>query len=315
MNKEVQTENGAKRWPQEVIEKSERLYTHLRSRVDLFIHERQLPASFLCLIRDYYLPLAVWLADKRRADRTLAVGVCGGQGAGKSTLTDFLQLVWRQMGLRSVGFSLDDLYLTKSERAALAREVHPLFVTRGVPGTHDVRLGEETLDALLAAGEHSEVAIPLFDKSTDDRAPRSKWPRHRGPVDILLFEGWCVGARPWRNADVPVNELERREDPQGVWRGYINRQLAGPYRKLFARLDLLVMLKVPDMASVLRWRRLQEQKLRERSGGGMDDSELVRFVQHYERITRNLLEEMPARADCVLELDRNHQVCGVYLNS
>lgn len=146
VNREVEKKHGAKRWPQGVIEKVADLSTQLHLHIDPFIHERRLPVSFRCLISDYYLPLAVWLADKRRADSTLVVGICGGQGAGKSTLTEFLQLVWRQMGLQSVGFSLDDLYLTKSERTALAREVHPLFATprssryaQCAPGRRDSR--------------------------------------------------------------------------------------------------------------------------------------------------------------------------------
>ncbi|MCX2779440.1 phosphoribulokinase [Microbulbifer thermotolerans] len=289
--------------------------TELSSEFDSFIRERQLPETFHELIDNYYLPLAVWLEKKRQPDCALVVGICGGQGSGKSTLTEFLRSVWLRMGLRSVGFSLDDLYLTKAEREQLARQIHPLLKTRGVPGTHDVQLGLKTIDALLAADAGSDIALPLFDKSTDDRAPCSEWPHHRGTVDILLLEGWCVGAKPWRNADVPINSLEKNEDPDGTWRNYINRQLAGSYRELFERLDLLLMLKVPDMESVLEWRRLQERKLRERTGGGMDDRALVRFVQHYERITRNLLAEMPARADCVFELGRDHRICGMRLNS
>lgn len=303
------------KWSRIVIEQAAGLRGQMRPYIDQFILDHRLPESFNDLIDDYYLPLALWLAQKHIRGRTLVVGICGGQGSGKSTLTDFLRLVWQQLELCSAGFSLDDIYLTRAERRQLARDVHPLLETRGVPGTHDVPLGLDTIDALCAADSRSEIPVPQFDKSTDDRAPRTDWPRQRGPVDILLFEGWCIGARPWRNAEEPVNALERREDPDGVWRNYVNEQLAGPYRELFARLDLLLMLKVPDMACVLEWRRLQERKLRERSGGGMSDEALERFVQHYERITRNLLEEMPARADCVFELNRDHQVCGMRLNS
>lgn len=295
-------------WSEAITERSAQWSDRLRPRIDQFIGEHQLPALFNRVIDDYYLPLALWLAERRRAGETLVVGICGGQGSGKSTLTAFLELVWSQMDLNSAGFSLDDIYLTKSERRTLAQKVHPLLQTRGVPGTHDVQLGLVTINALCGRSGAGEVAIPRFDKSIDDRAPRRDWPRRRAPVDILLFEGWCVGALPWENAAEPINALERDEDPDGSWRDYINRQLDGPYRALFARLDLLLMLKVPDMECVLEWRLLQERKLRARSGGGMDDSEIVRFVQHYERVTRNLLEEMPARADCVLELGRDHRI-------
>ncbi|SEA37483.1 phosphoribulokinase [Microbulbifer marinus] len=301
-------------WPKPVTDSAAELSARLRPHIDQFIRTHQLPDTFDQLIGQYYLPLAIWLAEKHRQGRTLVVGICGGQGSGKSTLTAFLQLVWAQMDLRSAGFSLDDIYLTKAERRELARRVHPLLQTRGVPGTHDVQLGMDTITALCDGTAGSETPIPQFDKSIDDRVSRANWPVHRGTVDILLFEGWCVGARPWRDADAPINALERQEDADGIWRNYINAQLAGPYRDLFARLDVLLMLKVPDMDCVLEWRQLQEHKLRARSGGGMTDDELERFVQHYERITRNLLAEMPARADCVFELGRDHQIERLRLN-
>lgn len=302
-------------WPKSVTDGAAGLNERLRPHIDQFILEHQLPDTFNRLIEQYYLPLAVWLAEKRSEGRTLVVGICGGQGSGKSTLTDFLELVWAQMDLRSAGFSLDDIYLTKAERRELAQTVHPLLRTRGVPGTHDVQLGTSTIATLCNGNPRSETPIPQFDKSIDDRAPRADWPIYRGAVDILLFEGWCVGARPWPDADAPINELERREDADGIWRNFVNAQLAGPYRELFALLDVLLMLKVPDMNCVLEWRQLQERKLRARSGGGMSDDELERFVQHYERITRNLLAEMPARADCVFELGRDHQIDRLRLNS
>ncbi|MFI2811350.1 MULTISPECIES: phosphoribulokinase [unclassified Microbulbifer] len=302
-------------WPAAVSERAQALQAQLEGEIRQFIATHRLPAAFMQLVEDYYLPLAVWLARQQR-DRggPLVVGLCGGQGSGKSTLTAFLQLVWQSLGIESAGFSLDDIYLTRAERQQLARRVHPLLATRGVPGTHDVQLGVDTIDRLTRLPGGQEVPIPRFDKATDDRAPRETWSCRHSPVDILLFEGWCVGALPWQDQETPVNELERSEDPRGIWRDYVRAQLDGPYRELFSRLHLLLMLRVPDMASVLEWRRLQEEKLREATGGGMSDAEVERFVQHYERVTRTLLDEMPRRADCVLELGRDHRVCGLRLN-
>lgn len=114
------------------------------------------------------------------------------RGSGKSTaaalLADFLAL----LGLRTAILSIDDLYLTRSARGRLAREVHPLLVTRGVPGTHDLDLGVRTIDALCALRSGQRLPLPCFDKSTDDRLPPLRWPAIEGPVDIILFEGWCA---------------------------------------------------------------------------------------------------------------------------
>ncbi|GAA5524206.1 hypothetical protein Maes01_00760 [Microbulbifer aestuariivivens] len=306
-------------WPEAILQRARALRQALEEPIAEFIAEQQLPSSFNRAIDQYLLPLAIWLEEQRhqdqtRQEQTLVVGLCGGQGSGKSTLTAFLTLVWGLIGVRSTGFSLDDLYLTRAERLRLGQQVHPLLATRGVPGTHDVALGIDTIQRLCRSGEGDQTPIPRFDKSIDDRAATSTWSHYRGPVDILLFEGWCVGALPWQGAEEPINSLERLEDPEGHWRDYINQQLQGPYRQLFSMLDVLVMLKVPDMQSVLAWRTQQEHQLRAARGGGMSDAEIVRFVQHYERITRNLLEEMPGRADCVLELGRDHAIAGLRLN-
>lgn len=178
---------------------------------------------------------------------------------------------------------------------------------RGVPGTHDVALGMAVLDA-VAQGR--DFTLPRFDKAVDDRAPQGE-PVH-GPVDVLLLEGWCMGAVPQPDADLcqPINRLEAEEDAQGLWRGEVNRRLATDYAALFGRIDLLVMLAVEGFEVVRANRRLQEQKLARRNPGGagvMDEAALDRFVMHYERLTRATLAEMPARADILFRIDREQR--------
>jgi len=214
-------------------------------------------------------------------------------------------------GLRTATLSLDDLYLPRGERLRLAREVHPLLATRGPPGTHDVNLGVELLARL---GQPGVVAAPSFDKGTDDRRPMRGWPRLEGPFDLILFEGWCVGARPQAPEDLaaPVNDLERHEDGGGVWRRFVNDSLAGPYRGLFAPIGLQLLFLAPDFATVLRWRLEQERKLRaRRPGAGQSDAEVARFVQFYERLTRHIAAEMPARADVVVRLDADRSPLSI----
>ncbi len=270
-----------------------------------------------------YLPLAAWIV-RHKAEKPLILGINGAQGTGKSTLTALLvTLLSTCFDLKVTAFSIDDIYLTRAEREHLARTVHPLLRTRGVPGTHDVELGIDTLTALRDAGPGDSIPIPAFDKALDDRKPLSQWPVWQGRVDIVLFEGWCVGAipQPDQALETPVNELERREDPDGHWRRYVNEQLKGPYQRLFAHLDHLIMLKVPSMEWVFRWRLEQERKLAEfvthrpeRRFRLMGENELCRFIQHYERLTRWMIEEMPQRADIVLELGPDHQIHRIEVN-
>lgn len=283
----------------------------LQEWLETFMAREALPPGFAATARDVCEPLARRIAGEARGAGWL-VGVCGAQGSGKSTVCAVTAAMLGELGFSAAVLSLDDLYLTRAERGRLAAGVHPLLATRGVPGTHDVGLGLGTLEALRGEGE---VALPRFDKGADDRRPQADWPRVDAPVDVILFEGWCVGARPQPAADLKatVNALERDEDPQGIWRGYVNDQLAGPYRALFDRLDLFVLLQAPSFEVVLDWRREQEAKLRERiareGGGGraMDDDAVARFIAHYERLTRWILAEAPARADVVVRLDADRR--------
>ncbi len=242
---------------------------------------------------------------ERRASlgRPVLIGLAGAQGSGKSTMARRLVEGLGRAGWAGFAVSLDDFYLTRIERAELAARIHPLLATRGVPGTHDVALMESTLAALLGGKSH---AVPSFDKGADDRRPAAQWHRPSGPLDVVLFEGWCVGARPQGAAALlpPANALEAEEDVDGVWRRHVDAQLAGPYARVFAGLDLSILLRAPAFDIVLDWRTEQERGLGPR---GMDPVALARFVAHYERLTRWMLADEPA--DLVLDLDA-HRVPG-----
>lgn len=252
------------------------------------------------------------IADRlaeRSSHKPLVVGVCGAQGSGKSTVSATLATRLE----RAVTFSIDDLYLGHAAREVLARRIHPLLATRGLPGTHEPLLGLAVLNALV---RRESIAVPRFDKSTDDRVPYQDWPIVSDGCEVVIFEGWCVGARPQNPEDLidPVNQLEAEEDPDGRWRRFANEALSGDYQKLFGCLDMLVLLAAPDWSTVLRWRIQQEHELRAASPDAtriMDDSEVARFISHYERLTRHILNEMPTRADLVLRLNKNRDCVGM----
>ena len=244
--------------------------------------------------------------DTRLRDRAGRVlGICGGQGAGKSSLAAGIVAAAERIGQRAVSLSLDDFYLTKNQRTDLARQVHPLLVTRGVPGTHDVALCIRTIEDLLVPGHHQ---IPRFDKGQDDRQSRDKWDAVAGPFDLVVLEGWCVGAPPQpRDAlSAPCNELESSTDSQGVWRGYVNDCLRGDYQALWRLVDELIFLAVPDMDAVLRWRGHQE--LERPPELRMASAQIAEFVAHYERLTRWMQAEMPAIAHLTGTLDESHNL-------
>lgn len=253
------------------------------------------------------------LASSER--RPLLVGLCGAQGSGKSTLATALK-ARLDSEIRTSILSLDDLYLTGRERENLAARIHPLFRTRGVPGTHDIALG---LGVIAGLEQGKATSLPRFDKARDDRLPPQCWDKSAPGTDVLILEGWCVGARPQSAGDLlaPVNGLEAREDRDGLWRTHANTVLAGDYQELFGRVDLLVFLAAPDFGVVKGWRTEQEHRLISEVGRGasnvMSDSELARFVQHYERLTKHMLVEMRGRADVVVELEADRSIASILI--
>jgi D-glycerate 3-kinase len=288
-------------------------------QIDQFISRHRLPVKFRGLIDAHYLPLAEWLTRKRVSGEVLVLGINGAQGTGKSTLASFLEYALESgPGWRTAVLSIDDFYRTRAEREQLATDVHPLLRTRGVPGTHDVAEISNCIDRLRRLVAGSQMPLPRFDKARDDRADPDSWPIITGPVDQVILEGWCVGSRPQSGEALlkPANSLEEIEDASGNWRRYVNEQLAESYQDLFGQLDALVFLQVPDFAAVHRWRLEQEKKLAASTGydgiGIMNNEQLARFIQHYERLTKENLAVLPESADVVMELNDEHDCVRSY---
>ncbi len=239
------------------------------------------------------------------------VGICGAQGSGKSTLSEGLAGRLTLTGLKVAILSLDDLYLPASARPV---GLSPLFATRGVPGTHDVALGERVFTGLKAS---KTTRLPRFDKAIDSPAAVEDWPEITAP-DVIIFEGWCVGARPEApdRLMTPLNALER-QDEGGSWRQAVNAALGGGYAHLFGHIDRLVLLSAPSFEVVRDWRIEQEHSLRSRlrqegreGSKVMSDDDIAIFVQHYQRLTEHILRTMPGYADLTLRLDAKRQLIG-----
>ncbi len=263
-------------------------------------------------LENFYLPIANLIQKKYKANAlNNIVGLSGGQGSGKSTISKILSIILREKyNLSTVNISIDDYYKTLEERKKMAK-VNKLFLTRGVPGTHDLRLLRSHI-TLLKKKKFKKFYIPKFDKSIDDRLPKQKWQKINAKPNIIIFEGWCVGAKPETNNDLKksINILEKKFDKDYSWRKTINHNLKSSYKKIFNKINFLIFLKVPSFYHVYKWRLLQEKKLQFRSKGKkiMKKKDIKKFIMFYERITKSMMKKLVKSANVVITLDNRHKL-------
>lgn len=293
--------------------------TAIESILGDFAKEELLPDSFIELARQWYWPLSRELISSIKTGSIRVLGVSGSQGSGKSTLASLLCRIFKDHdGLRVVELSLDDFYLPLADRQSLAEDIHPLFQTRGVPGTHDVQLATDVINSLLTP---QQVRIPRFDKACDDRKAFKEWDVVDGPADLVILEGWCLSIPPISTSalETPQNLLETEQDAEGVWRRYLNQSLGQHYPSLFNLIDYLIYLKAPNFDAVRRWRGNQEKKLADKvsttlnavpasANKVMDQNKLDFFMQHYERLTMHGFECLPTIANVTYSLSDEQQI-------
>ena len=269
--------------------------------------------------KNFYIPICSSINKKYGLKKkTLIVGLSGGQGSGKTTVSEIIKIILKSaFKLNTVIFSIDDFYKTQHQRKKMAKNIHRLFLTRGVPGTHDVNLIKKCFSNLVKK-KFKPFLIPKFDKSNDDRHPVSKWTKVKKKPDIIIFEGWCVGAKNQTNQQIkkPINDLEKKYDKRLIWRKKVNFELGSQYRRIFKTINELIFLKVPNFNYVYKWRLLQEEKLKTLSKGKkiMSKNQIKKFIMYYERITRQMIKDLKRSANVVINLDKKHRLNNIKFN-
>ena len=271
-------------------------------------------ASKILSLRKIYIPMSFWIENKyKKKGSTLFLGFSGGQGSGKTTVTGILKIILKKFFKRRMHVSsIDDFYKTLENRDKMSNQIHPLFKTRGVPGTHDINLIKKFF-YFIKKKKFRKFEAPRFDKSIDDRLKKKYWFNIKEKPEVVILEGWCVGAKPQTNLLLkkPINNLEKYEDKDLIWRRYVNQKLKTEYKKIFAMIDYFIFMKIPNFNKVFKWRLIQERKLRKRSHKAkkiMLYNEIKRFIMFYERITLQMLKVMPKIASIVLSLNNEHQI-------
>jgi len=265
-------------------------------------------------LKRIYIPISFWIENKyKKKGSTLFLGFSGGQGSGKTTITGILKIILKKFFKRKICVSsIDDFYKSLKEREKMANNIHPLFQTRGVPGTHDTNLIMNFLRKVIKK-KFKKFKLPKFDKSIDDRLEKKYWDNVKKKPEIVILEGWCVGAKPQKNSLInkPTNILEKNEDKNLIWRKYVNKKLKKEYKKIFSMIDHFIFIKIPNFKIVSKWRFLQEKKLEKKSKSKkkiMSYSEIKRFIMFYERITLQMLKDLSKSASIVVLLKKNHEI-------
>ena len=270
-------------------------------------------------LKNFFIPISEKIhRNYLNNKKTKIIGLTGGQGSGKSTISQILKIILKEgFNLNTVIFSIDDFYKTLQERKVMSKTINPLFLTRGVPGTHSTELLLKCLNKLKQK-HFKKFSIPKFDKSIDDRLPKKFWQNIKTKPDIVIFEGWCVGASPQKNKDLiaPINVLEKEKDKKRTWRNFVNKELKTRYKKIFKLIDLMIFLKIPSFEYVYKWRSLQEKKLRVTSKGKktMSNKQVKNFIMFYERITRHMLKNFSKKANFIINLDKSHRLKSLKFN-
>jgi len=270
------------------------------------------------MIKSFLVPISFWIASKAKNKKPFIVGLGGGQGTGKTTITSIISIVLKKyFKLNVFKISIDDFYKTKKERILLSKKVHPSLITRGVPGTHDVS-SMFSFFKRVKSKNFRALKLPKFNKAIDDRYNKKLWHSIKKKPDIIIFEGWCVGARAEKNNSLKkaINSLERNNDKKLIWRKFVNQQLKLKYKKLYTQLDCMLFLKANNFRLLQQWRLKQEKKLwlknkRSRNNKIMNKKDVIKFMQTYQRITQNMLKHAPKYSSMILNLNRNHQIKSV----
>ena len=278
------------------------------TRVDKFKNKERMIKSFL-------IPLCFWISKNTNKKRPYFVGLAGGQGTGKTTISSLVRIILiKYFKLKVFRISIDDFYKTRKERARLSKKIHPMLMTRGVPGTHDI-------DMMLSFFKKTKIKnfkrfkLPTFNKAIDDRFNKKKWYDLKNKPDVIIFEGWCVGAKSEKNITLKktVNSMEKIKDKKQIWRKYVNQQLKTKYKKLYSQLDCLIYLKAENFKLLQKWRLKQERKLLVKSKKNlnskiMSKEDVLSFMQTYQRITQNMFKFTPKYASIIINLNSDHQI-------
>jgi len=262
---------------------------------------KNLSNNYIC---NYILPIIDYIINTNENKFMIS----GSQGVGKSTLSKLIKIVIERTSLQQVMLlSIDDYYLSKKSRYQLSNQVHPLLLTRGVPGTHDIKKLKEHI--MQFNKKKFPIITPTFNKLKDDI---SKKTNAFSKADILILEGWCCGAKPIAKNYLHknLNKIEKIFDKNFKWRNFYNLKLKMEYQKIFNSFDKTIYLQPPSFEFVLKWRYAQEKNNAKKikTKNFMNKNATKTFILHYEKLTKWMMKNMPVNADMLIKVDKSQKI-------
>ena len=255
-------------------------------------------------IEKNYLKILFKLKSKNK------IMIAGSQGSGKSSLSKLIKLYLEKFCYKSVVIiSMDDFYLSKNQRTQLSKNIHPLFLTRGVPGTHDLELMNKKIKQIF--NKEFPIYLPIFDKVSDTRKRTYKKVLK---ADVIILEGWCAGAQP---VDINYlqknfNNLEKHKDKNFIWRNSYNKYL-NEYQKLFSQFNFFIYFQFNQWDHVLNWKYKQELELRDKKKDLGLKKYLREFIQYYEKVSKWMHLKVPKYCNILIKLDAHQKIKSINL--
>jgi len=280
----------------------------MKKKIELIIQKelnnltgKKFSKSYIC---KYILPIVEYI-DKTNDKKFI---ISGSQGAGKSTLSKLIKIVIEKTSSKKVMLlSIDDYYYSKIYRYNISQQIHPLLMTRGVPGTHNIKKLKEHLGQFKK--KHFPIITPTFNKLKDDISKKNKV---FNKADILILEGWCCGTKPIAKNYLHknLNKIERDLDQNFKWRNYYNLKLKMEYQKIFNSFDKTIYLQPPSFESVLKWRYAQEKNnaKKTKTKNFMNKNATKTFILYYEKLTKWMIKSMPANADMLIKVNKAQKI-------
>lgn len=231
--------------------------------------------------------------------RPVLLGLQGPQGIGKTWLSNQItEELTNAHKIHTIVLSLDDFYWTRQEQQKIEEQdqSNRLIKGRGLPGTHDLNLAENTLNSLLKINQIKETTLPHYDKSAyNGLGDRKGYKKYCVPTDetiqLIIFEGWMVGFLPID--PVSLRNVYDRAKTQKLNASFaiqysieelmtINESLKPYVDRIWNKFDCLVNLIPQELNFVWRWRAEQEAEMKSTNGGiGMSEQEVEKFVSRY----------------------------------